>query len=376
MRKDNPVDPQIQAELNDLEAAFADVLEDTRPEPSVSLITRLDGAMDRGFASSNPAPAQRRWKLPPLRVLAPAGALAATIAVVAIAVGTTDGPESPEATGVQVAQEPRQASGGAESGATADQASKSLAAPSSVAPGGEEDLDSGASRTRQVERSAAITLGTSGRTVQQTTDEVVKVAGRLGGYVASSSVSVDGDDGIGNVRLRVPTSRLDDAMAALGRLGDVRSVSQNEQDITGTFSTAAAEVKDAKAERVGLLSALRRSTDEGQINRLRARLRENAARIAGAEQQLGAARTRAARATIDVQITSAKGDQSVTEPKEQGFGVGRALDAATAVLSASAGVLIVVVAAAIPLLALSLIGLFAVKAARRRSRERALDDTV
>lgn len=35
MRKDNPIDPQIQAELNDLEAAFADVLEDTRPEPSV-----------------------------------------------------------------------------------------------------------------------------------------------------------------------------------------------------------------------------------------------------------------------------------------------------------------------------------------------------
>lgn len=395
MRKDQPIDPEMEAELIELEAAlnrspdadndlveFAAAVQGGRPEPSAELISRLNGSVAEGFAAGGKTTDRQRTglRMPSMRVLIPAGALAATAAVVAIAVSTSEAPRGPGDGGVQIAQEPQPQAGAdssskresGDSGITAGEPTTSLVAPTNV-PGSEEDMDPNASATRRVERSASITLGTSDRDVQATTDEVVKVAGRVGGYVASSSLSVQGEDGTATIRLRVPTNRLDEAMSALGRLGEVRSIDQAEQDITGTFSAAAAEVKDAKAERIGLLSAMRRSDDEQQIARLRVRLRENAARITGAERTLAGIRARAARATIDVRVTSAKDGAGTIEPQEQGFGVGPAIDTALKVLSTSAGVLIVVLAAAIPLLLLTLVGLTMVKVARRRSRESALD---
>jgi hypothetical protein len=228
-------------------------------------------------------------------------------------------------------------------------------------------------QARQVERSASLTLTAPTDKVQETSDQIVQTTGRLGGFVAQSSVSVQDGTGTATLRLRVPSARLDDAMAALAKLGDVSAMNQNEQDITGTFSATRAALQDAKAERVGLLSALRKATEDAQRTRLNQRLRENAARIRAAESALTAVKRRAALATIDVQVQA--GDKPSATTREQGFGIGTAAKAAVRVLSASAGVFLLIIAAALPLLAVAVVGMYGVRTARRRSRENALDQS-
>lgn len=372
--RNRPLDPATEQALAELEAALAGSpdadpglaalvadVRDTRPEADPGFLSGLERDIAGGFGRQE----RPRRRLPSFRILAPAGATALAAAVVAVILSGSAGenPSTPVAAVTESASKAARSS----AGATADES----AAPAPVAPqaptGGDETA-----RVRQVERSAALTLAATERSVQETSGEVIATTTRLGGYVAQSSLSVRDGQGSASLTLRVPTQRLDAAMAALSRLGEVRATDQQQLDITSTFNAAEAELQEARAERAGLLSALRRSTDEAQVARLRQRLRENRARIATAGQALASVRSRASRATIAVEIVSAGASRPATA--EQGFGLGAAARAAVAVLSASAGVLLLVLAAALPLAFVTVTGLLAMRGVRRRRRERALDD--
>jgi len=361
----------------DADTALLELVADvrsSRPVADAAFLAKLDAAVNAGFGVQ--ARAGRRWTLPKLRLTLPlAGtALAAAVVAVVLATGDTSSPPSGELAQGPPASVAKPAAGGTvggapESSADARKATGTTDSSASLAANGATPPTQS---QRQVERNASLTLGAPGGNVQDTADRIVQTASRFGGFVASSSVSIQQGAGSANLQLRVPSARLDEAMAALAKLGDVRAMDQTEQDITGTFSAANAASEDAKAEREGLLSGLRKATDAGQIARFKVRLRENAARISAADAALTAVRNRAARATITVDVVT-NGKDSGAEVKEQGFGIGVAVDAALRVLSASAGVLVLVLAAAIPLLAVTLIGLTAMRATRRRRREQALD---
>lgn len=367
-------DPAVTQDLTELEAALAGApdanpellafvadVRGTRPEADPAFLAGLERQVAAGF----PASQKRRWHRPSLRVALPAVSIAAAamIATIVISQSGTGGPPTSEPTAISSA--PPAAAGG-------DTAAKSLG----TATPGPSRTESGAApvqRGRQVERSASMTIAAPKGEVQDTTDKIVDTTNRLGGYVARSSISIQEGAGTADLQLRVPSARLDEAMAALAKLGDVRSMDQAEQDITGTFSAASAALEDARAERQGLLSGLRKAGDPDQIARFKARLRENAARIAAADAALTAVRNRAARATISVQVVTG-GKSGGAEVQEQGFGLNVAVATAVRVLSASAGVLILILAAAIPLAAVTLVGVAALRSTRRRRRERALED--
>ena len=108
---------------------------------------------------------------------------------------------------------------------------------------------------RKVEKSTQLSLRTTADGVQDAADGVVRVVQSLGGIVESSQVTTAGRGGTATFTLRVPVDRLDDAVRRLSALAHVASLTQNVQDITGSFVSTASRLSDARAERRALLRA-------------------------------------------------------------------------------------------------------------------------
>ena len=206
---------------------------------------------------------------------------------------------------------------------------------------------------------------------ERTTDAVIATVARFDGIVANSQIGdSDSDGGEASFELRIPTERLDDALAALSKLGHVTERNQNLQDITSSFSSAQERLDDARAERRGLLRALARATTQAQIDSIKGRLRSVSGRIAGAKGELSSLRRRADMSRVDVTV---RGDG---ESATTGGGVwtpGDAAGDALRVLEVLAGVALVAMAVLAPLALLGAAVALAVRAGRRRRRESALD---
>jgi len=330
------------------------------PRMSPAFAQRLDDAVAEGFV--RPSAPRRRPKLSLLPAFGLAGATAAAVAVAIAVIGGGGGskqsdllPQHSADVGA-AARAPKAASGGAAS-------AESLVAPTVAAP----------AVHRVQERAAQLTLTTPGARLQDTADKVVGVADRMGGYVQSSNVDARGHAGEATFDLRIPASRLNEALAALSRLGHVRGRSEQAQDITASYDSASARVREAQAERTGLLRALAGASTTSEIDSLKARLRIVRARLASARNALATVRHRANYSRVEVTLLG-DGKAGVVPPHGGGgsWTPGRALHDALHVLSVAAGVLIVAAAGSVPLAVLALLGLLIGRAVRRRRREAAL----
>ncbi len=227
-------------------------------------------------------------------------------------------------------------------------------------------------KARKVERSADLVLRVPTRKLSSTSDGVIRTADRFGGIVASSSIGSDDTGGEASFDLRIPSERLDDALAALSKLGHVAERRQNLVDITGSFTSAQDRLADARAERRGLLRALGRASTQLQIDSLRARLRHVRSQIARLNGQLNALRRRADLSRVSVTV---RGDGSEVE-EEGGAGTWTPADAArdaVRVLEVIAGVTLIALAIAAALALLAALVAIGVRMSRRRRREAALD---
>jgi hypothetical protein len=199
---------------------------------------------------------------------------------------------------------------------------------------------------------------------------VVATAHRFGGIVDSSQISTSDSEASAVFALRIPTRRLDDAIAALSRLAHVASLSQGSTDITGSFVSAIDRLRDARAERRALLKALARATTTQAVDALKARLRDNRSQISAVKGELSSLRRRANLARVDVTIDGhgkkGSGGGGTWSP-------GDAANDALRVLEVGAGVLLIGFAAAVPLALLGGAAAMAARTTRRRRRESALD---
>jgi hypothetical protein len=202
--------------------------------------------------------------------------------------------------------------------------------------------------------------------VQSVADDVVATAQRFGGIVDSSQISTSDDEASAVFALRIPTARLDDAVAALSKLAHVASLSEGSTDITGAFVSVADRLKDARAERRALLKALGRARTAQEVDAIKARLRDNRSQISALKGELNALRRRANLARVDVSIAG--------NGKKSGGGAwtpGDAANDALRVLEVTAGVLLIVAAVTLPLAVLGGAAGLATRSARRRRRESA-----
>jgi Domain of unknown function (DUF4349) len=206
-------------------------------------------------------------------------------------------------------------------------------------------------------------------------DRVVRVTDEVGGIVVTSSVSsADDDRGGATFSLRVPTRRLDDALARLSKLAHVRSRTQNSQDVTGAFVTAEERLDEALAEREGLLRALGRADSTNETASIRARLRIVQSEIASARAAVRRLRVRTDFSAVSVTIepgSSAGG--STGGSSDDSWTPGDAAGDAVRVLEVAAGVVLVAAAVLVPFALLGGLGVAAGRVVRRRRREQALE---
>jgi hypothetical protein len=207
--------------------------------------------------------------------------------------------------------------------------------------------------------------------VQAASDGVVRATQATGGFVQSSQVSTGDGRPTASFVLRVPTSRLDDALARLSRLGHVRSLQQSADDITNVYNGASTRLAEARAERRGLLRALAKATTAAQIASLRARIADNRRALQRDQRELDAVRNRANYATIGLELTGVA-RKHATVPSGGPWTPGDAAHDAVRVLEVSAGVALIALAVLLPLSLVGAAGGFAAVAVRRRRREAAL----
>lgn len=377
------LDAALRGEENDLSALVADV-RDAAPRPTPAFLAELDARVREGFppredaaGSGAAAPAPRRRRR---RALA-AGAVASALLALVVGTAVIADRESPSDVAEQVAAPPASTADDGESGLLAAPSPGAEAAPSAgpapaagavtTAPSRGSTADG--RRQRSVERSATLDLTVNPDDVQSTADAVVRATDRLGGIVQTSSISVgEGQPGEARFELRVPSERLDEALAAYSRLGSVASRTQDAQDITNAVVSIEDRLSDARAERRALLRALARADTPGEIASLRARLRLARSQIAELERQLRAVRARADRSTIALTI---RGDERSGggAPDDGSWSLGDAVRDALRLLEVAAGVVVVGAAVLLPLAALALLGVAGGRAIGRRRRERGLD---
>jgi hypothetical protein len=295
--------------------------------------------------------------------------LAALVAVVLSAGGgSTDsassggsGTAAPLAAQQQSTDSAKSAGGSASSGSSGSASTPALAAP---APGA-----AAPARQRRVERSTRLELTTTD--VQAASDGVVRATQAAGGFVQSSQVATGDGHSTASFVLRVPSGRLDDALARLSKLGHVRSLQQSADDITNAYNGASTRLAEARAERRGLLRALSKATTAQEISSLRARIADNRRALQRYQRAFDAVRNRADFATIGVEVTGVARKHAAV-PSGGSWTPGDAAHDAVRVLEVSAGVALIALAVLVPIGLVGAAGGFAAVAVRRRRREAAL----
>jgi hypothetical protein len=342
-------DPTVTAELAELDRALAgedsplnQLVADVRaqrPQMEHAFAARLDRMVD----DARTAPRRPRWL-----AWSPLAGLAAALIVAVVLVTGNDNMrlrgQSPDSQVRLRGQSPQSQSG----------AAKSLASPAPVT-----------GQARKVERTTSLALSTGRADVQNVADDVVATTQRFGGIVDSSQTSTSDSEASAVFALRIPTARLDDAIAALSKLAHVSSLQQGSTDITSSFVSSEARLHDARAERRALLKALARATTTQAIDSIKARLRDNRSQIAQLKGELDALRRRANLARVDVTVAG----NGHASSSGGGWTPADAARDALRVLEVAAGVILVGLAAGIPLALLLGAAWLAAHSTRRRRRE-------
>ena len=381
-RDTTTLDPTVAAELEALEVALAG---DPAAEPELAALVRdvradapamasgfrarLEERVERGFERTS------RKRLHSLRPMIPAlgvagCVLAALVAVVLSAGGGSSDDAGSTGAGRAAAPAQTESSDSAKSsGGGGGSTSGSAGGGSSSAPALAAPAPSAPARQRRVERSTRLELTTTD--VQAASDGVVRATQATGGFVQSSQVATGDGRSTASFVLRVPTRRLDDALARLSKLGHVRSLQQSADDITNVYNGASTRLAEARATRRGLLRALSKATTAQEVSSLRARIADNRRALQRYQRELNAVRNRANYATIGLELTGVARKHAAV-PGGGSWTPGDAAHDAVRVLEVSAGVALIALAVLVPLTLVGAAGGFAAVAVRRRRREAAL----
>ena len=116
-----------------------------------------------------------------------------------------------------------------------------------------------------------------------------------------SSVT-SGSGGGGSFDLRVPVGSLQATLSDLSGLADVRSRSQNVNDVTSSYNATSDRLDTQRALRQSLLKQLAAATTASQADALRSRLRLVSANIRSLSAQFDALRQRTSLASVEVSL--------------------------------------------------------------------------
>ena len=364
-----------------------------RPAPRPGFAAELDARAAAGFPREAGSAASwagglldRLRSTPPRRVLAPAGALATAAIVVATAVVVTEsnGPSSTSTTisaptqatsdsGGRLAEPAGEAAAGeATAKATAPSTSSgtTLGGTTYSAPVPPADVDASDARDRAIERSAEIVIGTEPGELRADSARVFDAVHAADGIVLRSSIR-DGEAGVADFELLIPSAGLGDALADLSAIGEVRSRQESTRDITAPTIGVGERLQDARARIDGLLSQLAEADTDAERDRVEAELREERHRVAALKSRLSDLERRANFSRVSLRIETGA---AAAGPEEGGaWGLSDGLDDAGRVLEVAAAVTLVGLAVLAPFALLALLAWLTRRAWLGRARARALE---
>jgi len=381
---------------------LAAALESLRPTPGPAFAAALDERAAAGFpraAAAGASPWRRlaAWlgSIEPRRALIPAGAtaLAAVAAItVVVAVGERGGgTRSDSGGGSLLSLTGESPDGGGDdgakfsapvpsipslAGAPSQEASGSAAGAGAVAGHDLGGRETGpyASRAphRNVERSAAMTLGADADEVADDAAKVFDAVHAYDGIVLRSSVDGgDGGEASADFDLLIPSAKLGDALAAFSGIAEVRARHEASDDITAPTVRVGERLRDARATIDGLLVQLAGADSDAERGEVEAELRSERRRAAGLRSGLAKLDRRANLSRVSLRIESDSASDS--SGGSGGWGADDALGDAGHILGIAAGVALVGLAILAPVALLGLLAWLASRAWIRRGRRRALD---
>jgi hypothetical protein len=328
-----------------------------RPEPAPAWV----GKMDRRVAERFPSP-PRWWQWESVKPnLQAAAALGAVIAVIVAIVGVAGsanlgGDDSSNSN-----------SGGSSSAKVPAMAQPEVSSQDSAGAAG--GSASAAPQARRQIQNVSITLSTKPADVEDVSDKVIRVADTLGGFVQRSSITAHQS---AELTVRVPSDKLEPALAQLSRIAHVSSRTQDTEDVTDQAAQLNAAVRDARAYRDSLRNRLAHATTDAQTASLRARLQRAEQRLRSRERAVAQLSRQTSYATIDVRVRGDRKSGAVAAPAGR-WTPGDALHDAGRVLEVVAGVALIVAAVALPVAVLAAIAIALSRLLTRRRRERALE---
>jgi Domain of unknown function (DUF4349) len=351
------------------------------PEPEPAFAEQLQERVEAGFPRD---PRSVRVRAPRVaRRLLPAAAAVTTVVAIGVGLASIDtvdeGADGGGGGGASVAE-----SGG---GGGDDGGGSVAPAPAPNAPGAARDSARSSNlavppvpaqggggfapgrRERKIERSISMELEAPNDDIPALASDVTEVTNRHGGFVLRSNVDSDEDGASGSFELRIPTPRLREALADLAGLATVRSQSQSGQDVTRQHVTTRDRLQSARAERRSLLRRLELAATDEEAEALRRQLDIVAGEINGLRGRLRDLHLRTDYAIVNVDLVGSDDDAG-------GSGAGGAFDDAVGdagdLLVGVTGALIRILAVALPLGLIALLGWLASRSLRRRRRESVL----
>jgi hypothetical protein len=347
------------------------------PEPDPEFARELRARAAEGFPAApgslaaSRAALRERFRPGRLRRALPAlGVIAVILVPLVLVVSLAGSPGTDDDSGSSGGGGGAVSSGDGSGGFVAPEDAGSGGAARATAPGPPAEGFAPGQRERRIERSVGLELEAPVDELERVADQITSVTNRHGGFVLGSSLST-GDEGAGgDFELRIPSNRLRPALRDLSALATVRSQSQSGRDVTREHVTARDRLQAAHAERRSLLRRLAVADTGEEAEAIRTRLDMVSAEINGLRAQLRDLRLRTDYAVVTVTLLAAEDGAG-----EGGGGAGSFDDAvgdAGDLLAASAGILIRVLALALPIGLIAGLGWLIAAAVRRRRRESVL----
>ncbi|MBV9606173.1 MAG: DUF4349 domain-containing protein [Solirubrobacterales bacterium] len=422
---DEPIDPEIAASLDAIDAVLAGepvdaqyaelaelalLLTAERPPVPPAFVQTMDKRVSRRFATPHVAavPGQPRRRRLSTGFWEAAGALSAGVALIVgivIVAGTLHSNGSSDASSTASVASAGSGEALSTTSASAEpttRASAGASAPAVTASHGSARSPSSAFKSaasvpstssaaaasssgaqtlqppttgRKVVQSAQLQLGAPPNRIDDVAQQVYDVIGSVNGIVENSTVTqTGGPDGSADFQLSVPSASLGQAMSQLSSLNYASVLSRTDAstDITDTYGAAQRALADARALRTSLLKQLANAVTTEQVDSLNAQIHDAEASISSDEATLARLNHEVGFSQLSLQI-SARNAPAPVAPKSGGFGIGRAAHDAGRVLTVAAGVALIAIAGLTPVALVAALLWWVGAAVRRRRREQALD---
>jgi len=229
--------------------------------------------------------------------------------------------------------------------------------------------------TRRVIRDVEQTVRIEPGQVARAADRVTGIVQGAGGYLGASEVRERGPRAGGTFQVVVPTSRLDETVAALSRIGRPVRLERSSTDVTDQAVSLDDQLGDLRADRSAARLALARTVGEARRAARRRELNLLSSRIAALQGQRDALRRQTSTSRIDLRLTTTKAAEDEAPPAvdDGSWGIGDAWSDAGRVLEVGGGVLLVGGVIVVPLAALLALGLGLRRRAAGRRRDGVID---